>query len=886
MEDYPFASYYATEETVTRIGLGSNVDNKNRSVWYYSKNPRRETEMMFYNDEGVAEYRTFTLPIDHDLGIDAIPQLIEEGLYRDKWMPIGSVMWTKQIGKRHKKDFEELCALIRDRTHYLSSPASLSRAEIPIHKDAFQRDIGQALETITDDDVAYQYVRNQLLLENISAETNNSLVYYPLSILIRLVKGNKFSIIGGNRFEYKTLICLHNYKDLKYVEKGIMLNKELIIERSNVSQWLDIAYELSRTRFEVNDGRHVTLMEEGAYNINRLKKASYSDIVYILSRNVYKGSISPTVLLDLTETGYEYRGLYVYALQGKRDIKYPIWYFSKKIIGVSFPPKIKSLFRNNAAIPFPTKDAQWDYSDRSLGTAGLLPYVVPSGSLSYYGAMMTTEVELKEELDIMRESPGNLFIPILLPSKIDMKSTASYVNNEEPSVHYIYSDYLSYTTITVYKGGFGKADITHKIGNWYLSRKGSNWYLHSEKEKIVKGTVWKKLASLQTHPKALIDIKRSVDIQSRLSYSSLVRYWSQLRYSDIKTHNERAWSGDTYQIVSQNITSSTVATRNSFGVMSYYSLPVQTYDASPESLYPLPIVQEGIKKLVMAKNGQLMSFSTDSSPVVNVRVVDGEISIYDPLDKMNKAVNVADGTYKARLDSNLEWTIEGLSSELIPMEERDLLDYYMSHLYLVTEEDLRIPPKVDTIHLYGSVGVSGVLSAVTIHDDAIVASNNMRDITEIIGRSDDPRRVTVGDIPEWNKTILDDTIIHTEAVLFRENEYISIRGTTSQLFKLPHDWNISRINAKTLVVEYLATENVKSSFYSMGDEINIEISSNFGDLILYTAFPDDEQLYSQLSELNTEFIDELLSESSVKLVSRGAIRESELKNALMRALFG
>ena len=845
MEQYPYASSF-TDETVVR-SVSNDIDTNRRTTWLYSTSSNPSTEFMYYDDEGNARSRTFLLPQNHDLGLDAVPALVEEGLGLDGGLN-GAMyaLWTGIVRKEAKLSaYDGLVEEIWNGGRFFALGGKAVDREGITHRAAFFRDIGSALPTMEDSEKSYQYTRTALLVENWSNYNDDRIVYYPLTVLANLVGKQRVDFLTPTRYEYQCLIALKSFALVEDMgEEGIYLNRVPFIKRTGVYQWLSLANELLAETVTTTKGApRVAVVEVEGLNqyLTTLGEGKYES-VYVISRSFYKStSVGSLPVEEMRERGYEYRGMFAYRVAEMKGVVYPIFYFSSKTIGATFPVSLKSR-SNNDAPAFP-REAPFDFSERSTGLAHLYPKSTRDGSVSWYGAAWSSESRRGTSLPIMREEgdKATYFITLLLPDELPLKKVTrkGRIEKEPITLHRTYHNPTTYTTIPIYRGSVGEG-VTHKLpGDWYLTKSGDSWYLHSETAKTIDRDVWSSLSKLQGPLISLPQIKTTR--ASRLSYSSIVRHWSSLRYQEALSYSP-SLVGSTRQYVTSDgkMTNESIGTVNEFGVYSPYSLPVQT-TASPAPSYPLPTLQKGVKLLHRESEGRKITYSFESKKetIVQVEVRDGLVLVHDPYSGVERSVKKEDGIYNATIRENkqgLRWHILSLSDSLVPWDQVELVDYLLSYYSFITEDDLRSPPSNHIITIHSPVHLEGdTMSVRTLAPTTVgLESNTPSGFQSLLGRSD-PLLVVVGEREsDLVATTVGDVAVYTPSELSPEYTYSPVSPDLSLFLAFDDlEWSERVVPSRRLVITDERKEEYSASYYEDVEGEEIEQSTNLDTLVLY-----------------------------------------------------
>lgn len=893
---YPYVSYWCSKEDVLRIGTGMNVTDR-ATKWPYASSPRPEALVTYYNDEGTPMFKTFSFRRDHFRGLDAIPQLVQEGSVNGTWKPIGLELWSRIEGP----SLESLAVALRDRGSYFASNKSNAiTSDFTAHRDLFVRDMGQSLHKL-DDEQGYHYVRTQLLLESISKE----LVFYPLSILVHLVSGAHFDYIGsrggGEGYEMKVLRALKAYNSLKYDEEGIKLGKNFVIRRGGVSEWVDVAHSITKGSFTEKKGKQVIIMEHSSPNLDELKKLRvHRDTeLYIIVRLPYVGPLDPSLVLRLAKMGYQYRGVHVYSVAKVRPLKYPIWYFSRTIVNdLIFPPIFKSHWSNNEAPLFPPETPS-ELPERTLVGSSLHPFSVGANSMTFYGATNHAAGSLRDARDFSfpREGKENIFLVVLLPSDVRRPSQTkkpTYVNTNAASVHKTYHSTARNTTLVLYRGGFGHGQETYGLEDgWSLTRRGDGtWILHSTTATSITTRLWTRLAELQTS--SYTKLVASISTRSHLlSYYSAVKYWSEMRSTERPT--ELQWEGETYQhgVVRDGTRLSVlgVGTVNTFGLFDSYTLPVQTTSSMPAPFWPLPLTQ-GTAALYREVDGALEIHKEDVSHVV-LSVTNGSIDFPNPfIFGEMQAVEEEDGLYEASLAETL-WVIEKKSDAIIPDTFSQLLSYYIERaVYHITPDDLLHPPPLPRVTVMSPLHVEGRLSevetigSVTMHTGE--SSDEQRGLVMALARSSSVESVFVADVPHEYVERLGGVSLSSPSPLIQETRYTSIYATEEQLASLVvgRPYRVSVVPKRTLVASSRLIEGITTDFYMEEEERELLVSAALDGVFLSWRSPYEEGAEEAFEGLDSETAFSIGQGLYPLILSSPTVEgKNTLKRLLLQALF-
>lgn len=861
------------------------------SKWPYATSPRPEALVAYYNDEGTPSFKTFSLRRDHFRGLDAIPQLVQEGSVNGEWKPIGLDLWNRI----DTPVLEELAVTIRDRgTYFASNKSNAIESSFTQHRDLFVRDMGQSLHKL-DDTQGYHYVRTQLLLESISKE----LVFYPLSILIALVSGAQFDYIpsrgASEGYEFKVLRALKAYKSLKYYDDGIKLGKTMLIRRGSVSDWIDLAQDLVGDSFGEKKGRQVIVMEQTSMDLEALKKlrTSKDAELYIIVRLPYLGPLDPSLITRLASLGFQYRGVHVYNVSKVRQLKYPIWYFSRIIVDLTFPPIFKVTWKNNEETLFPP-ESTWEVPTRSLQASSLRTIPLGANSMTYYGAtnVLAGQVD-PEDFAVTREGEENVFLPLLLPSTYRPRAgkTRTYANDEEASISQIYHNRQSNTTLILYRGGFGQVRETYTVKEgWSISwKEDTMWFLHSTTARSISRALWKILGEMQGS--SYTSLVGSIPSDNRmLTYYSLAKYWNEMRISETPTLLE--WEGETYQhsTAKENTKLSvlSVGTVNGFGIFAPYSIPVQTLSSIPAPFYPLPATH--VNALYRESRGSLIVYrSLEVAVVVSVR--NGLIDFPNPflLGEMPTAEE-EDGLYEARLVDS-QWIIEGPSSAIVSHSFDELLAYYLEkNVYSMEDSDTEAPIPQPLVTVWGPLHAEGDLSLLEARGPMSVSpGENKKELVLAFARASDPRDLFVADEPHEYSVTLGSLKLSSPTPLLSETRYTAIYATEEQLAALAigRSHTLSIVPKRTLVASSQIVEGVTTDFYTEEEEQELLVSVSIESVQLSWRAPYEAGMEEEYSGLDSETLFSVAVGLYPIVLSSSTVEgRNVLKKILLQALFG
>jgi hypothetical protein len=830
METYPYALYWTDVERIKSVPI--HRDTSEKTHYTYSINPRARTEFSYYNDEGEASYKTFVLDESHDLGVDAVPQLVDEEVDKNgRVRVLGYKVW---IGL-DKTKFEEVATKIYQRGIYTSREGDIMSAGSVIHKDKSPADLGRALPFIQDER-GFQYIRTALLFEN---AMKGEVAYYPLTVLALLVGHNDVSFLTPDRMEYNVLRALKS--DKFEINRG-----------GSTTQWISAAHDvLGEDVRSVKGSKRVVVMEVGNYGeyLGKLSREKNSTL-YVLSRKAYTGSLDVEMIDAMRRNHYEYRGIFAYKVRDLKQTRYIIYYFDKKAVGAVFPPILHEDRGNTPDAPAFPPEAPFEYSDQSTGKLEKKPYYLDNGSLSWTGDMRSKKLPIiadKIDIDALRrEGDYNrvaYYFQVLVAGEDKTVKSVWKGDSERSEIVKTVHNPLTNTLLHIYRGGLPTGGRVHTlVPSWSITRVNGRTYCFTMNAHEIDSSVWKALKHLQRDVKLI-----HVDPSSKhtlLSYSSLIRHWGNLRYSDGVGVYDKVRSGSTLQLASrQRETTETIATLNRWDVYAPYSLPVQT-ENSPVSLYPLPIIQP-VTKLQREDNGDLVWYERDEkNALVVVRVEDGEVVLHDPFGVVDSDWEGENGIYEGRVEwegKRLVWKLSS-SKEVVEWSPEEIIDYISAFIYKVTDLAMMKPPQQRGIKLLAPCYLGSEMKDVSVHAECKVRTGNyasVQDFCAMLGRSDPALVRTVDMIPQhYNKTTIGDVNVYTEARTYVEYEFSAFAYNNRQILEnSPAEWTVTSMPKRVLAVRDDRGDNVLLSYYQEVEEEELEISCIVDDVLLYARLP-------------------------------------------------
>src|SRR5437899_11259715 len=174
VDTYPYSSNFASIESIEQHTFFVYV-SRSKFAWSYDFGKNANTRTVYYNDEGTVSWKRFVYEEDHGIGIDLVPQMLDDNTSETA----GMIVWRSKV---YRDAISKLAVLIYNRGTYNDKKNPLPDVSPIYHKDKSMRDFGLAMKHIQNDDERYNYMLNQLVLENVRRKDHNP-VYLPLSIL-------------------------------------------------------------------------------------------------------------------------------------------------------------------------------------------------------------------------------------------------------------------------------------------------------------------------------------------------------------------------------------------------------------------------------------------------------------------------------------------------------------------------------------------------------------------------------------------------------------------------------------------------------------------------------------------------------------------------------
>ena len=902
MKAYPYAHLYTDLEIVRNSQPILEVGNIETN-WRLSKSPVASTELMYYNDDGVAQFHTIILPATHDLGIDAVPALVNESKSRSEvkdtrgtrrggkapppkyiWYSgtaADATLWDKMYAKL--ATFDELSVALAERGQYFTRDGTLTVKTLDRdavqHFDQTYADIGQALPQL-EGNRAYHYTRASLYDENWYLHRGRSLLYYPVSVLLHIVGKNRVTFLTPNRMEYNVVESVTNMEQLRAGDGdyGVYVGDARSPLISRVAS--DTLKALRTTRqvadsmptFDSETGR-VAILEEhqvalrAKEDLSRIHK-NY-DKVYVIGRTIYTTPLTQEDISSITRYGFEYRGVLVYQVEGS-IARYPIHYFSRVKVNGQFPPLLPVTRQNNDAPTFPRR-LPYSYAEPVIeGSLNLNSQTIRGGSISYTGIVQKSFIPLSNRVITFPRDVGDVssrFFEVLLPSEIPLEPLElPRVLTSSSSVPILVSSYvnsLAHTNIEIYSGSTwprgGTASVSYALApEWYITKVEVGdwfyWYCDSNSASSISLDVWDALRRLQVQDLYHELPFRDTSVKRVASVSTLIRNWRTMRYTRPSSY-EAEWNGakTTYSYVGDWV-SETIATLNEFGVLQLYSLPVQSGAYPPISSYPLPVILDTLPPLRRESAGTLILYDSEAAPVVTVR--DGHVQMHDPTGMLDTQVDSPDGTYTALIIDNK--FVLGDVTDFDAWNGVDLLDYYLSVLKPLTPLDLELVPTRRLVYIYETMHLEGDLAIVSARVPITVGEMDVDKWTEFLGYTD-PELVNSTPRPEYGHVTeieVDESgtlTCHTSSPLRVEYEFTGAYVPADLLLTLA-PLATRQVPRRKLAIRGESLESYSYSYYSESDGVELEYYAELPNgLLLYKR--DDDVV--RLTTVSRDSLDEL-----------------------------
>jgi hypothetical protein len=542
--------------------------------------------------------------------------------------------------------------------------------------------------------------------------------------------------------EYTVLKVVKNLSRYTANNTGIYLRKKKVIDRINVMQYLELARELLSPVIGTRSTNDLVVIMDDfrlSDNVSRMVRDNRNpSVVYVISRTSYSQPL-PRTEVDLVENlGYQYRGVWVYQIADS-IVRYPIYYFSRKVVRRVLPVILPSL-PNNLFSSY-GYSVSYDYAELSpeMNRMTASSYPISGGVITYTGTTLRDEpIQSQHVISIGNKEGLTHFFEVLLPDTIGLKPLPSSSGGPlSPTFVTYYHNPLSRTTIHIYSDTWDprvRSESYSLVEGWYLTRVAggeTKWYAHTATSHHIPVSLWDILRNLQSGHEGELPVRLTTKRRA-LSVATLVRHWSQLRYSDERSY-ELEWDDEenprVLQYNSGDVTSEAVVCPNEYGVLSLYSLPVKSKKASPLSLYPLPMMDTKedtpIPVVRREERGQLVVYD-DASP--KFRVVGGEVQVHDPTGLMERRVDVEDGAYQGMVEI-VEDRIKWMTTEIYTGDDmwssEELVDYCLSVLSPITKVDLALVPSRRNFHILGDVEVAQDVSVAVSQRVVRVVANTV-----------------------------------------------------------------------------------------------------------------------------------------------------------------
>lgn len=905
MDSYPYSSWYLGMETVeeqdSRVSI---IAGKFR--WPFDSRVNSTAYSGYYNDEGVAEWRRYQLSPNHWLGLDGIPQLIEDEYdFSGEANPIAEVVWRKYAKVR---EMDALSGAILDRGTFFSRSDVIKKGQTVFHNDAWVRDLGTSLPTLSSDrDVGYNYIRNQLVLEGVRKD--HGLPYLPLSVLLELSKDGKdvVSLIkneGKEAVESLILIALLNSDRVKTSERGLILDGRVFVDRSgSTSDLFRLAKEVMVRDglARVEGGRELIILADLSLSVADVSRriGDRDATLYILSRLPGDESGLPIPLRSqLEEVGLQYRGTQAYVIGSSLELRYPIWLFRSSKVNVILP--IPRVLRQNRedVLPFvqlpgvPFLAPNWHPSTTSTGGALLRDNSHEGGIETFLGInypwISRGDVH---SLALNRRGGERLFFSVPLFPRNLPRGVEVVMSEKAYRVSQVYHKEFSYTTLIVYEGNFAKGAIqAHPLpGEWSLSSVGDRWFVHSKTATVLTPSLFTELSKLQRGATArlLRTLAAESEILQPLSYSAVVRNWNLLRYHPFSTPTSTlTWlmeKGETrtnatditkvlalVSLSGSNETGSLLA-RNEFGLLDVYSLPV----AHPRlhlgvgQVLPLSSTQKDPYSLYFVREGRRVVYREDVVGV-DVQVTGGLALFSSPFGEVSGELHATDGVtrlllddgiYRLRLSESRSWIALSTtpSRQLTPSTIAELLDYYGTFLYRYQVAHLMEIPAQLTRRVYTE---EGELLVIPSSSPAIVSGDTLvivrvgeeKNLLLMLAYSSRPERILAayeGDTERISSLTAGRIVLTWEAISLMYMETVStvIRASQDQLIRLAstalpvHELRPRR----TLIASEVVIEGTITRWYrewdSEPESLRSSQTSSHGSLIVQSDLQLDSDVF-------------------------------------------
>lgn len=928
--DYPYSSFYLTRDEVENSKVEIDVLNLSFS-WPFDSRSKSTRFTGYYNSDGLPGWRRYVLSGTHWLGLDGIPQLIDEEYnFNGEALQLGAAQWKRY--RRVSRDFNRVATGILDRGTYFSRTDPVPVAEGIDHRDKFIRDVGMNLSHYPDRDVQYNYVRNQLVLEAIRKD--GGLPYLPLSILLSLSRHAEDSVCLFSGIEGVIHDSLFHFNRVTLGSRGVVLDGRVVIDRSgDTISWMRLAHRLSSPLLSSERTRGLVIMTDLRVDVSEVRRRVSPDqrvSLYIIARLPGKESDIPSSLVtEIEGLGLQYRGTQAFSVGKQFELRYPIWYFSSVPVETRFPIPARMQENRDAPnfvqLPEPPFLLPWSPSDTSIGRAKLGFIRDKSGIETWTGTRYPYLTSTAGSFQISRVGDERLFMQIPLFSTPNLESIVVTLPPASYHIHSIYRDDRRYTSIIVYEGSFAVGDVLAYVlpDGWLLSEYQGNWFIHSDTASLVTAETWSVLVDLQKTATAsqLRRYAQSHQTILPLTFGALVRYWTRLRYNDLIEGNQEQtrWlmdgglAGDHATHVSQiqalvqshhNQTTSSLLARNQFGLLDVYQGIVAHPQSNPSMEYPLPVMTRDIHPayLTLDRDGRKIRYDRDVG--IDVLVLGNLVQFQSPLDDIESRITLPDGVYRLTLGTGtsqrLRWYGEGEVTSLLPATPSDLLDYYCNTLRPYRAEDTLFPPAAVTRHLYPSDTILVDSSTPFVaHGHVVVALRPGEESILVMSLSSSPPGMIeayyLGDEARLARLTRGRVVMDWSSItsLPAETRYDTIRISDEQAARLGSsrlpDFNLAQ-ERRVIATDQLFPGTITTWFESFGGETDL-----VADIVLEQHVHVYRRQSDRVADLSLDELDQpvpdpvkLASYSRNHVVILGQPTQQdieELKRQLMRAMF-